>query len=72
MFEDFLKSKVSIIIISILWGLGLSTLFKRACHGHNCKLVVYHGPSPASIDGVYHNYGTSDCYQYKPYITSCN
>ena len=71
MFGEILNSKIGIIIISIIWGLGLSTLFRHACKGNNCQIVTYNGPNPKDIDGKYFEYGTGTCYQYEPYMIPC-
>lgn len=71
MLEDFFGSKVGIILISIIWGLGLSTLFRKACQGRKCQVIVYQGPDPTEIRNTYYNYGTGTCYQYTPRLTPC-
>ena len=71
MIEEILKTRVGIIIISIIWGLGLSTLFRKACLGRTCQIVKYNGPDPNKIKNLYHNYGTKSCYKYFPIISKC-
>lgn len=71
MLTNILQSRLGIIIISIIWGLGLSTLFRRSCQGKRCHLVVYRGPDPNQIEKTYYDYGTGHCYQYYPVITQC-
>lgn len=71
MIGEFLKSRTGVIIISILWGLGLSTLFRKSCLGRKCQVVQYTGPDPIKIQSNYYNYGTKSCYQYKPILTQC-
>ena len=55
--------------MSILWGLGLSALFKKVCKGRNC--IVYSAHNPREIEkNIYkHN---EKCYNYKTQITECN
>jgi hypothetical protein len=36
---DALDNKQGRILISIIWGLGLATLFRRVCVGRNCIIV---------------------------------
>jgi hypothetical protein len=72
MFEEILNSRIGIIIISIIWGLGLSTLFRKACQGRKCQVITYHGPSPKEIEHIYYDYGDGHCYQYVPYMTPCD
>lgn len=71
MIEQIIKSRTGIIIISIIWGLGLSTLFRKTCQGRKCQVIVYNGPNPDEIKNTYYDYGTGDCYQYDPYLTQC-
>jgi len=71
MIEEILKTRVGIIIISIIWGLGLSTLFRKACQGRTCQVIKYSGPDPQEIRNSYYNYGTNSCYKYSPIISKC-
>lgn len=71
MINEFLKSKVGVIIISIIWGLGLATLFKKSCDsGSNCKVIEYRGPTTEESQGVWRN-GDNQCYRLKPYLVDC-
>jgi len=71
MVEDFFKSRIGILFISIVWGLGLATLFRKSCDGINCKVIEYHGPNIEDRN-AYWRYGNEECYQWSPYIISCN
>jgi len=71
MLEDIFKSRIGIIIISIIWGLGLSTLFRKACQGRHCQVIVYNGPDPNEIKDTYYEYIDGQCYQYYPFMTKC-
>lgn len=68
-FKRFLDNKYSKYIISILLGLGLASLFRRACNEKKCLRFV--GPP---IDEIKKNKYSFDkkCYQYKQYAKSCN
>jgi hypothetical protein len=70
MFENFISSQVTVVLMSIVWGLGLSTLFHRTCVGNNCKVIQYQGP-PLSDDQYYWTYGTEQCYRLNPYVVNC-
>lgn len=78
MLMDLLKTKLGMILISIIWGLALATLFRKACQGNNCRVITYNGPPPQEISGIYYDYanpkykGNHTCYQYIPYITKCH
>jgi len=50
------------IIISIIWGLGLSMIFRLSCkHGSNCSIVNYKGPTEEEEKKIF-NYGDNKCY----------
>lgn len=72
MIDEIFKSRLGIIIVSIIWGLGLATLFRRACQGPNCHVIVYNGPNPTEMKDTYYNYGTGTCYKYVPIISNCS
>ncbi len=71
MIEENLKTPVGIFLISVIWGLGLSTLFRKACLGRSCQVIKYEGPDPTEIQSNYYNYGNGSCYQYKPVMAKC-
>ena len=51
-FQRLLNSEAGKYIISILLGIGLATLFRKACNGRNC--LVFKAPSPDDIkDKIY-------------------
>jgi len=70
MLEDYLQSKAAIVLISIVWGMGLSTLFHRTCVGNNCRVITYQGP-PMTDDKFFWTYGTNQCYTRNPYVVKC-
>jgi hypothetical protein len=72
MIEEVFKTPVGIIILSILWGLGLSTLFHKACQGRKCTVIRYEGPDPEQLRGQFYNYGGPNCYQYQPVLSPCS
>ena len=71
MITDLFKSNIGKIIISIIWALGLSTIFRYSCDGKNCKMIIYRGGNAREIESNVYNYGTKDCYRYKALISSC-
>lgn len=65
---EFLKSPPGIILMSIIWGIGLASLFYTTCSGPDC--MVIHGPDPKTIDNkIYRNDGV--CYRYDHYVVPC-
>lgn len=57
-----LNTPLGQIMISILLGLGLATLFRKACKGKNC--IHFSGPIIDDINHKIYKYGDS-CYQYE-------
>jgi hypothetical protein len=69
MIDKLLKSKAGIIMISILWGLGLSCLFRQVCKGRGC--IVLRAPDPKEVGK--NIYGFNDkCYKYNVQHTPCS
>jgi hypothetical protein len=71
MIGEFLHSRTGIILLSIIWGLGLSTLFKKPCGAKGCTQINYQGPGKDIIDKIW-TYGDHKCYRLKPYVVDCN
>lgn len=72
MLEEILKTRIGIIIISIIWGLGISTLFRKACQGRRCQVITYNGPDPSEIRDTYYQYDDGKCYKYNPVMVNCD
>jgi hypothetical protein len=64
-----LKSESGIIIISVLFGLGLAAVFRKACNDKSC--IVIKGPNIQEIDDFYYKIH-DDCYKYSPVVSECN
>ena len=67
-FENILSNRTGQIIISIILGLGLSSLFKRVCKGRNC--IIMKGPNPKELNNQIYLYD-NNCYKYKILNTKC-
>ena len=63
-YSDFGK-----IIISVLLGLGLSTLFRKVCNDRNCLVFKAHGID--KIDDKTYKYDNK-CYKYKASAIQCH
>ena len=63
-----LRSKIAKIILSIIWGLGLASLFKRTCHDREC--IVYNAPDPATIINNTYQYDKT-CYKFDTKLSRC-
>ena len=64
----FFKDPKMKILLSIVWGLGLASLFKKVCKGRNC--IIYRAPLPNEIKGKIFKFNDK-CYQYKPKFVEC-
>ena len=67
-FRRLLYSKIGVNIISILLGLGLATLFRKACKDRSC--IVFKGPELSNITNKTFQYGDA-CYTYEEKAQSC-
>ena len=69
MLGKLLSSPTGKVVMSIVWGLGLAALFRRACTGRSC--IVYKSPHPSKIQGrVFKHDG--QCYKYNTRRTNCD
>ena len=66
--KRLLYSKYSKFFISILLGLGLSTLFRKVCNERNC--IKFLAPNFNDIKGKVFKQDDK-CYEYKESQTSC-
>ncbi len=68
MFNFFLESKLGQIVFSIILGLGLAAVFRKACTGPNC--LVIQGPKLSEVNKYVYKLD-EECYKYTPYATAC-
>jgi hypothetical protein len=66
---EFLKNKYSRVILGIIWGLGLASIFRCACNGRKC--IVFKAPIPADVINHVYNYNEK-CYKYDTVHTDCD
>jgi hypothetical protein len=57
------------LLISVMLGLGLATIFREACEGKNC--LIFNGPVINEIDGKIYKFGEY-CHKYILNPVSCN
>jgi hypothetical protein len=69
MLSDIMNNPVGRIIVSIILGLGLATLFRKVCSGNSC--IIVKGPSPTEVKKYFYKI-EDDCFKYTPYTTSCD
>ena len=67
--KRLIKTKNGRILMSILWGLGLSALFKKVCEGRNCIVFTSHNPKIIQ-DNIYKH--GDKCYKYIASNAKCN
>ena len=68
MVEDVISNDKAKIIISIIWGLGLATLFRKVCKGRKCLIIK--GPKPEEMNNKVYKFDNK-CYLYKSQNTTC-
>mgnify|MGYP001263232619 FL=1 len=64
-----LNSSLGRIIISILLGLGLATLFRKVCSDGSC--LQFNGPVISEVDGKTYQFGEY-CYKYELKPSQCD
>ena len=68
MLKDLTNSNEGKIILSIIWGLGLASLFRQVCKGRNC--IVIEGPKPKEMENKIYDF-EGKCYKYKVKNVRC-
>lgn len=64
-----LYSEPGKVIISILLGLGLATLFRRACKERDC--LIFRAPSLEKVKGQVFKFDNK-CYSFSENAEACN
>jgi len=57
------------IILSIILGFGIATLFRKVCNNRNC--IIYKSPPVKEIESNIYKYNNK-CYKYKSKESECN
>ena len=65
--KKFISSRSGVIIISIILGLGLSTLFRMSCTSRSC--LVYKAPDFSEKKIIKYN---DKCYKPEEKMETCN
>ena len=68
-FKRLLNTELGRIFISILLGIGLASLFRKACNDKNC--IVFNGPIISEFDEKIYKYGEK-CYKYSVSPSECD
>ena len=66
--SKFINSDEGSKFVSIIWGIGLATLFRHACVGRNC--IIIRGPDPNDLKNNNYKFNKK-CYKYDAYAVSC-
>jgi hypothetical protein len=48
MIPKIFKNEYTKIIMGIIWGFGLSCIFRCACNGRKC--IIYKAPNPSEVE----------------------
>jgi hypothetical protein len=67
--KEIINSVRGKYVLSLLLGLGLATLFRKACKDRNC--LVFKAPKMSDIKGKIFGYNNK-CYKYNEKNASCN
>lgn len=68
MLTEIFQSKESLILLSIILGFGLATMFRKVCKDQTC--IVIKGPPMKEINNTIYRIDDS-CYKYTPEATKC-
>lgn len=66
--KHIMESNTGAIIVSVVLGLGLAALFRKACVDGKC--IVIKGPPRADTDQYFYKID-NDCYKYTPVAIEC-
>ncbi len=64
----FVHTATGKLIMSILLGFGLASLFRTVCKGKNC--LVFHAPPLDGFKDKIYQHGDK-CFKYTPVATKC-
>jgi len=67
--SKLINSEVGKILISVLLGLGLATLFRKACNDRNC--LVFYAPPEEKVKNKTFKFNDK-CYTYSNSAVSCS
>jgi hypothetical protein len=68
---EIFSRRPMVILLSVLWGIGLATLFASVANNRNC--IIVRGELPTEVEKMVFQYPDLEdkCYTYKSYITPC-
>jgi len=68
-FKRLLNTWLGRFFMSVLLGLGIATLFRKACNDKNC--IIFNGPILSELDNKIYQYDDK-CYTYTTTPTKCD
>lgn len=71
-FKRIMSDPFGSILVSVILGIGLAAIFRRACTGDGC--IVIRAPSQEEVDEHVYRVGSGDeaaCYRYTPNVVPC-
>lgn len=68
-FSKFIHTKTGKIVMSILLGLGLATLFRMSCNGKDC--ISYYAPPFEKINDKIYKFN-DECVKFNYSSTKCD
>ena len=69
MISKLLNSHMGRILLSIVWGFGLSCIFRKVCKGRNC--IIYKAPNNNTIKNNIYLFDDK-CYKFTKKATRCD
>lgn len=69
MLSNAMNSNTGKIVISVILGLGLAALFRKACEGNNCYVV--NSPPKNTVEGKVFQQG-GKCFTYNTESSTCD
>tara|TARA_B110000285_G_scaffold149348_1_gene166694 strand:- start:576 stop:818 length:243 start_codon:yes stop_codon:yes gene_type:complete len=67
--DRFTKTEPGKIILSVILGLGLATLFRKVCNDKKC--INFKGPVLSDFEDKVYQYGNK-CYKYGVHPNKCD
>tara|TARA_B100000902_G_scaffold398458_1_gene465292 strand:- start:264 stop:518 length:255 start_codon:yes stop_codon:yes gene_type:complete len=68
-FSRLLHTKTGVNIVSAILGLGLATLFRKACSGKNC--LIFKGPPIDELHNSVYKYNNA-CWEFMEEPVKCD
>ena len=68
-FKRLLNTPLGNILISIILGIGLATIFRKVCTDKNC--IIFNGPIINEFENKIYKHGEK-CYKYTVVSDTCN